>query len=183
MARLNVLFLVLGTRGDVHSALCIGHVLKNEKGHRVRVASHSTFKSLVEDAGLEFRSIGGDGHHLAAYLIENNGCFPKWTTMKSGRLKEVCYMFPEMYEGMWSACVDTDFFRDPVPFVADIILATKASLAHIHCADRLGIPLVFVSQQPRCPTKEVPFFLSRRCKWNSAPRVGTYLSHVAWESM
>ena len=31
--------------------------------------------------------------------------------------------------------------REPQPFVADAIIANPPSFAHIHCAEKLGIPL------------------------------------------
>ena len=33
-------------------------------GHRIRIATHPTFKDFVTDAGLEFFSIGGDPAEL-----------------------------------------------------------------------------------------------------------------------
>lgn len=44
----------------------------------------------------------------------------------------------EIINGCWRSCFVS---RNSLPFVADAIIANPASLAHIHCAQRLGIPV------------------------------------------
>ncbi|KAL9031709.1 MAG: hypothetical protein Q9180_006783, partial [Flavoplaca navasiana] len=51
---LNVVIQVVGSRGDVQPFVALGRTLKERYGHRVRLATHRTFKSFVEDNGLEF---------------------------------------------------------------------------------------------------------------------------------
>jgi hypothetical protein len=59
--RLNIVVMVIGSRGDIQPFLKIGKVLKNDYGHRVRIATHPAFKDFVEkDSGLEFFSVGGN---------------------------------------------------------------------------------------------------------------------------
>ena len=53
---LNVVIQVVGSRGDVQPFVALGKVLKETYGHRVRLATHGTFKKFVEDNGLEFFS-------------------------------------------------------------------------------------------------------------------------------
>jgi hypothetical protein len=56
---LNIVVMVIGSRGDIQPFLKIGKSLQKH-GHRVRIASHPTFRKFVEDEiGLEFFSIGG----------------------------------------------------------------------------------------------------------------------------
>lgn len=57
---LNVVIQVVGSRGDVQPFVALGKVLKDTYGHRVRLATHPTFKNFVIENGLEFFSIGGD---------------------------------------------------------------------------------------------------------------------------
>lgn len=58
--KLNIVVMVIGSRGDIQPFLKIGKVLKNDYGHRVRIATHPAFQDFVEnDSGLEFFSVGG----------------------------------------------------------------------------------------------------------------------------
>ena len=51
---LNVVIQVVGSRGDVQPFIALGKVLKDTYGHRVRLATHPTFKDFVIENGLEF---------------------------------------------------------------------------------------------------------------------------------
>lgn len=67
--RLNIVIMVIGSRGDIQPFLQVGKILKHQYGHRVRIASHPTFREFVEkDAGLEFFSVGGDPSELMAFV-------------------------------------------------------------------------------------------------------------------
>ena len=55
---MNVVIHVVGSRGDVQPFVALGQVLKKTYGHRVRLATHPTFRGFVEENGLEFFSIG-----------------------------------------------------------------------------------------------------------------------------
>lgn len=57
--------------GDVQPFLALGKRLR-EYGHRVRIATHETFRSFVKEAGLEFFSIGGDPKDLMSYMVKSN---------------------------------------------------------------------------------------------------------------
>lgn len=65
---LNILIQIIGSRGDVQPFIALGRVLKGQYGHRVRVATHPTFKRFVEENGLEFFSIGGDPAELVSFF-------------------------------------------------------------------------------------------------------------------
>lgn len=70
---MNIVIQIVGSRGinvqiptnvgDVQPFVALGNQLQGY-GHRVRIATHPTFKEFVEDAGLEFFSIGGDPAEL-----------------------------------------------------------------------------------------------------------------------
>ncbi len=61
---LNIVVMVIGSRGDIQPFLKVGKELKAE-GHRVRIATHPAFKNFVEqDSGLEFFSVGGNPSEL-----------------------------------------------------------------------------------------------------------------------
>lgn len=64
---LNIVIQIVGSRGDVQPFVALGKVLKDKYGHRIRIATHPTFKNFVEENGLEFFSIGGDPANLMEY--------------------------------------------------------------------------------------------------------------------
>lgn len=68
---LNIVIMVIGSRGDIQPFIKIARVLKEKHHHRVRVATHPAFKKFVEDdCGLEFFSAGGDPSELM--LVEQH---------------------------------------------------------------------------------------------------------------
>ena len=56
--------------GDVQPYVALGQQLVKD-GHRVRIATHETFKDFVIGAGLEFFSIGGDPQDLMNYMVKS----------------------------------------------------------------------------------------------------------------
>lgn len=56
---MRVLFVAIGTRGDVQPYIALGRGLK-AGGYDVRVATHARFASFVTDNGLEFAPLSGD---------------------------------------------------------------------------------------------------------------------------
>jgi hypothetical protein len=72
--KLNIVVMVIGSRGDIQPFLKIGKILKEEYGHRVRIATHPAFRDFVEkDSGLDFFSVGGDPAELMAFMVKNPG--------------------------------------------------------------------------------------------------------------
>lgn len=163
---MNVVIQVVGSRGDVQPFIALGIVLKETYGHRIRLATHPTFKGFVEENGLEFFSIGGDPAELMAYMVKNPGLMPGIDSLRSGDIGKRRKSMYQMFKGCWRSCIelgdgtgtkasdhnldsrssfDSGIFMDSdshvKPFVADAIIANPPSFAHIHCAEKLGIPL------------------------------------------
>ncbi|XP_047181250.1 sterol 3-beta-glucosyltransferase UGT80B1-like [Vigna umbellata] len=61
---LQIVMLVVGTRGDVQPFLAIAKKLQ-DYGHRVRLATHADFDTFVKSAGVDFYPLGGDPRALA----------------------------------------------------------------------------------------------------------------------
>eukprot|EP00951_Prasinocladus_malaysianus_P004503 scaffold31567_cov30-Prasinocladus_malaysianus.AAC.1 len=61
---------IVGTRGDVQPFLALGRALR-EYGHRVRLATHETYRQWVASYGLEFFPLGGDPKVLSEYIVRN----------------------------------------------------------------------------------------------------------------
>ncbi|CRK06059.1 hypothetical protein BN1723_001668 [Verticillium longisporum] len=110
---LNIVIMVIGSRGDAQPFLKIGKVLK-EYGHRVRIATHPAFREFVEkDSGLEFFSVGGDPSELMAFMVKNPGMIPTLEAVKAGDIGKRRAAMAEMFEGFWRACINaTDDEKD-----------------------------------------------------------------------
>jgi hypothetical protein len=140
--------------------------LKLTYGHRVRLATHPTFQSFVEENGLEFFSIGGDPIELMAFMVKNPGLMPGLDSLKSGDVGKRRKGMEEILLGCWRSCIEagnglgSSYYKSNLedgivfeeginmdtsiskrPFIADAIIANPPSFAHIHIAEKLGIPL------------------------------------------
>ncbi|CAJ2510264.1 Uu.00g061640.m01.CDS01 [Anthostomella pinea] len=192
--KLNIVIMVIGSRGDAQPFLKIGKLLKEEYGHRVRIATHPAFRDFVErDSGLEFFSVGGDPSELMAFMVKNPGMIPKLETVKAGDIGRRRAAMAEMFEGFWRACVNaTDNEKDAQnlkmmgkddPFVADTIIANPPSFAHVHCAEALGIPLHLMFTFPYTPTQAFPHPLASINKSNVDPGYTNFISYPLVEMM
>ncbi|CAI7570031.1 unnamed protein product [Penicillium manginii] len=153
---LNLVIQVIGSRGDIQPFVALGRELKSH-GHRVRLATHLTFRQFVLESELEFFNIGGDPTELMAFMVKNPGLLPGFKAIRSGEIQKRRREMREIFNGCWRSCFEKgdgthlhQIKEDPWskaldfrerPFVADAIIANPPSLAHIHCAQRLGIPL------------------------------------------
>ncbi|KFZ08084.1 hypothetical protein V502_09547 [Pseudogymnoascus sp. VKM F-4520 (FW-2644)] len=191
---LNVVIMVIGSRGDIQPFLKLGKVLKENYGHRVRIATHPAFRDFVEqDSALEFFSVGGDPAELMAFMVKNPGMIPTMETLKKGEVGRRRNAMAQMFEGFWRACINaTDDEHDVHnlkmmgtrgPFIADAIIANPPSFAHIHCAERLGIPLHLMFTFPYTPTLAFPHPLANIKKTNVDPGYTNFMSYPLVEMM
>ncbi|MCJ1391251.1 hypothetical protein MMC18_004114 [Xylographa bjoerkii] len=194
MPALNVVIMVIGSRGDIQPFLRLGKILKEEHGHRVRIATHPAFKKFVEqDSGLEFFSVGGDPAEIMAFMVKNPGLIPKTATVRSGEIGRRRESMYEMFRGFWRACInETDNERNHEnlemmankhPFVADAIIANPPSFAHVHCAERLGVPLHLMFTFPMSPTQQFPHPLCNIKKSNVAANYTNFMTYPLVEMM
>ena len=154
--RLNIAIHIIGSRGDVQPFIPIAQLLSRPPfGHRVRICTHPVFKNFVEEQGIEFFSIGGDPSELMAYMVRNPGLLPSRESMKAGDVGKRRKEMWDIINGAWRSCIEAgDGTGKPVRaadvkdtkdlFIADAIIANPPSMAHIHCAEKLGIPLHMV---------------------------------------
>ncbi|XP_050252116.1 sterol 3-beta-glucosyltransferase UGT80A2 isoform X1 [Quercus robur] len=152
---LQVVMLIVGTRGDVQPFIAIGKRLQ-DYGHRVRLATHSNFKEFVLTAGLEFYPLGGDPKVLAGYMVKNKGFLPSGPSeipIQRNQMKEIIY-------SLLSACRDPDI-DSGVAFKADAIIANPPAYGHTHVAEALKVPIHIFFTMPWTPTSEFPHPLSR----------------------
>lgn len=150
--RLNIVIIVIGSRGDIQPFLKVGTLLRHSYGHRVRIATHPVFREFVEkETDLEFFSVGGDPAELMSFMVKNPGLVPNLQTIREGEIQRRRTAMGEMFSGMWHACtnvtedssdvLNAKMAGDKLPFIADAIIANPPSMAHVHIAERLGIPL------------------------------------------
>ncbi|XP_058729336.1 sterol 3-beta-glucosyltransferase UGT80A2-like [Vicia villosa] len=152
---LNIVMLIVGTRGDVQPFVAIGKRLQ-DYGHRVRLATHSNFKEFVLTAGLEFYPLGGDPKVLAGYMVKNKGFLPSGPSdipTQRNQMKEII-------NSLLPACKEPDI-DSGVPFKAEAIIANPPAYGHTHVAEALKIPIHIFFTMPWTPTTEFPHPLSR----------------------
>ncbi|XP_017626236.1 sterol 3-beta-glucosyltransferase UGT80A2-like [Gossypium arboreum] len=152
---LQIVMLIVGTRGDVQPFIAIGKRLQ-DYGHRVRLATHSNFKDFVLTAGLEFYPLGGDPKVLAGYMVKNKGFLPSGPSeipIQRNQIKEIIY-------SLLPACKDPDP-DSAIPFKADAIIANPPAYGHTHVAEALKVPIHIFFTMPWTPTSEFPHPLSR----------------------
>ncbi|KAH8601371.1 hypothetical protein B0O99DRAFT_648725 [Bisporella sp. PMI_857] len=165
-----------------------------ECGHRVRIATHHVFKEFIEkDSSLEFFSVEGAPAELMAFMVKNPGIIPTMDTLKKGEVGRRRAQIAEMFNGFWRACINaTDYEKDisnlkmlgvNASFVADAIIANPPSFAHVHCAERLGIPLHLMFTFPYTPTQALPYPLANIKKSNVDPGYTNFMSYPLVEMM
>ena len=197
--KLNILIAIIGSRGDIQPFIKIAKKLRDDYGHRVRLATHPAFKEFVEiECGLEFFSLGGDPSELMSFMVKNPGLIPTMETVKKGEIGRRRQQMFEMFEGFWRACINaTDdekdvtnlkMMGDRFPFVADAIIANPPSMAHFHCAERLGIPLHLVFTFPFSPTQEFPHPLANIKRSNIDAGYANFMSYplvdlMTWQGL
>ncbi|XP_039162166.1 sterol 3-beta-glucosyltransferase UGT80A2 isoform X2 [Eucalyptus grandis] len=152
---LQIVMLIVGTRGDVQPFVAIGKRLQ-EGGHRVRLATHMNFKEFVLTAGLEFYPLGGDPKVLAGYMVKNKGFLPSGPSeihIQRNQIKDIIF-------SLLPACREPDP-ETHVSFNANAIIANPPAYGHTHVAEALNLPLHVVFTMPWTPTSEFPHPLSR----------------------
>lgn len=204
---MNVVIQIVGSRGDVQPFIALGQVLKNTYGHRVRVATHPTFRDFVMDNGLEFFSIGGDPAELMAFMVKNPGLMPGFDAMRNGDIGKRRKGIHEMITGCWRSCIEAGdgtgleasdnlldgrsfdssvpLGGDPMckPFVADAIIANPPSFAHVHIAEKLGIPLHLMFTMPWSPTQAFPHPLANIQSTNCDLSMTNFITYALIDMM
>ncbi|KAJ5298272.1 uncharacterized protein N7443_006392 [Penicillium atrosanguineum] len=181
---MNIVIQVVGSRGDIQPFVALGIALK-EAGHRVRVATHETFRSFILEVGLEFFNIGGDPRKLMAYMVKNPGLLPSMETIRKGSISEKREDMREILQGCWRSCFLPDENDDPAatPFLANAIIANPPSFAHVHCAEKLGIPLHLMFTMPWSPTQAFPHPLANIQSSSLGEKITNYLSYMLLEEL
>ncbi|KAE8396191.1 hypothetical protein BDV23DRAFT_143537 [Aspergillus alliaceus] len=172
---LNIVIQVIGSRGDIQPFIALGNELRRH-GHRVRLATHETFRDSVSNAGLEFFNIGGDPTELMAFMVKNPGIRD---ILRSGVIQRRRREMRAIFSGCWRSCFETGDERDP--FVADAIIANPPSFAHLSCAERMGVPLNMMFTMPWSATRSFAHPLVKVRAQNAEPSNTNLVSYTAAE--
>jgi hypothetical protein len=158
---LAIVFLIVGSRGDVQPFLPIARRLAER--HRVRLATHAEFRSVVEGAGLEFFPLAGDPHELMEYMVKTGGrIVPTRLDQFVEDVPKKRAVMAAILASTWHACTRPDPDRaDALPFRAQLIIANPPGYGHIHCAEALHVPLHMMFTMPWTATSAFPHPLAR----------------------
>lgn len=153
---LNVLILIVGSRGDVQPFIPLAFQLK-AYGHRVRLATHECFRQFVTSQGIEFFPLGGDPKELMAYMVKTGGRLLP-TSIKE--IKEDVpakrTMISEIMHSTWQAATTNEPGVDLPVFIADAIISNPPTYGHVHVAEALCVPLHMFFTMPWNPTRAFP---------------------------
>ncbi|OBT54133.1 hypothetical protein VE04_06763 [Pseudogymnoascus sp. 24MN13] len=176
--------MVISSRGDIQPFLKLGTVLKENCGHRVRIATHLAFRNFVEnDTDLEFFSVGGDPAELMAFMVKNPSMIPTMETLKKGEVGRRRDAMAKMFDDDEHDVHNLKMVGKKGPFIADAIITNPPSFAHVHYAERLGIPLHLMFTFPYTPTLAFPHPLANIKKTNVNLGYTNFMSYLLVEMM
>lgn len=99
-------------------------------------------------------------------MVKNPGLIPNLQTVREGEIQRRRSAMATMFEGFWRSCIQTtDDEKDKVnlkmtgeksPFIVDAIIANPPSMAHVHIAEKMGVPLHIMFTFPYTPTTAFP---------------------------
>jgi len=134
--------------------ISLGQALRAH-GHRVRLATHEVFRSFVRGNGLEFYPLAGDPADLISFMVKNAGIIPSVDSIIAGEVGKKRRSLSDILASTWQACIANDDETD-MPFTAEAIIANPPSFGHVHCAEKLQIPLHIMFTMPWTSTTAFP---------------------------
>lgn len=172
---LHILIMVVGTRGDVEPFVLLAHRLQKD-GHRIRLATHETFRDYIVKSNIEFYPLAGDPVVLSKFMVKTQGFIIPTTKEAINEAPGHRLMLIDIMKSCWSACIQND--NDSFNFAPDAIISNPVTYGHVHCAEALGIPLHLMFPQPWTPTKAFPHPLSS-LSYSKKWCIENYLSYQA----
>ena len=135
-------------------------------------------------------------------MVKNPSLMPGFRSFVSGDIGQRRRDVAEYIQGCWRSCYEAGDGMNPLvtegrlfahsgndagskyttrPFVADCIIANPPSLAHVQCAEKLGIPLHIMFTMPYSPTQAFPHPLANVQSSNADPHLTNYMSYAMIE--
>jgi len=147
--RKTIALLTSGTRGDVQPYIALGLGLQ-DAGYRVQIATHVSFRALVERYGLVFALVDGNPSELmmrpggqSALAFDGNWLRSARATLDYMQAARPIYV--RMLASAWQVCHDTDALIIGLP-----------TTWGVHIAEARHIPCVGCFLQPFSRTREFP---------------------------
>lgn len=141
---MRVRIITIGSQGDVRPYVALGIGLK-KAGHDVRIATHSGFKSLVTEHGLDFAPVAGDPREqadnpqLRELHDKGRSLFQWWKTFNEVDAP----LMVQRLQDCWEACSDAEV----------IVVSVLPCLFGYSIAKKLNVPLIRGFYFPTSPTR------------------------------
>lgn len=200
---MNICMMTTGTwEESVQQYVAVGMRLKAD-GHCVRIATNSGHRERIVGAGLDFYPLGGSAittGNFLQYLHHRSQDQPRHKSrllnLAHRKLNQRRESFPEVDDlrelvfSLWPACVDVDPLVPGKTFRADAIIAHPYLFGQAIVAERLGVPLHCMSNNPQSRTQAFPHLVSSNMKlhrpYRYAPtNAASYdvIDNVLWNGM
>lgn len=147
----TIVFLTSGTYGDAVQYVALGRGLQ-AAGERVVIATHSSFRALVEESGLAFAPLDGNPSDLiihaggqSALTFDGSWLRSAQATFQFWRAARPIY--ERLLASAWPACQDAQ---------AEALVVGLPTTWGIHIAEALHIPCLWCCAQPISRTRAFP---------------------------
>jgi hypothetical protein len=90
-----------------------------------------------------------------SFMVKNGGVVPSINSIIEGDLKKKRRDISNILQSTWLACTENDD-ETSAPFTAEVIIANPPSFGHVHCAQKLQIPLHMMFTMPWSATTVFP---------------------------
>lgn len=90
-----------------------------------------------------------------SFMVKNGSIIPSMSSIVAGDVKKYRQDMSNILTSTWLACTEDDE-ETSAPFTAEVIIANPPSFGHVHCAQKLQIPLHMMFTMPWSATKLFP---------------------------
>eukprot|EP00008_Paramoeba_atlantica_P013238 CAMPEP_0201480104 /NCGR_PEP_ID=MMETSP0151_2-20130828/4663_1 /ASSEMBLY_ACC=CAM_ASM_000257 /TAXON_ID=200890 /ORGANISM="Paramoeba atlantica, Strain 621/1 / CCAP 1560/9" /LENGTH=1139 /DNA_ID=CAMNT_0047861861 /DNA_START=81 /DNA_END=3500 /DNA_ORIENTATION=- len=146
---LNIIILIVGSRGDVQPFLSFALGLK-ARGHRVRISSHIKFLDFVRGQGVDYYPLRGDPETLMKFMSEH----PDMVTTHAEDLAAQTNTLKEIFDSVYLACTTPTKRSGGTSYIPDVIISNPPVAVHTHTSEKLQIPLQIMFTMPWSTTKD-----------------------------
>jgi UDP:flavonoid glycosyltransferase YjiC (YdhE family) len=147
----TLIFLTSGTYGDAAQYVALGRAVQ-AAGDRVVIATHRSFRALVESRNLSFALLDGNPSELmtqpgeqSALTFDGDWLRSLRATVRFWRAARPVYV--RLLASAWQAC------REAKP---DAIILGLPTTWGVHIAEALGVPCLWCCSQPLSRTRAFP---------------------------
>lgn len=138
---MRISMLTVGSTGDVRPYVLLGKELKS-RGHEITIVTFSTFRKLIEEAGLNYYPISGDVEKMMASIMAPGARGLGYLPHLEKSLKDVAQ---PLMNDMLKSCEH-----------ADAMICTFFGSIYYSIAEKYRIPVVQTQYFPMDPNREAP---------------------------